>query len=177
MRLLLTGNPGVGKTTIIHAILAHLGQIQCAGFYTEESRHQGQRIAFNIVTLDGQRGTLAALGREEPRVGRYTVHVKEFERLALPQIMPDVSPADLYVIDEIGKMELMSRRFRISLIDLLARPTHLLATIAKKGNGFLEQIKGRNDIELLEVTRETRDRLTREITERTLREMAMIQPL
>ena len=172
MRLFLTGNPGVGKTTLIRAAVARLGHIQCAGFYTEEKRHQGRRIAFRIITLDGQEGTLAALGREPPTVGRYHVYVAEFERLALAQISPDIAAADLYVIDEVGKMELMSFAFRSAIVDLLARPTNMLATIAKRGKGFLEQIKCRNDVELLEVTRENRDRLAREIADRISRELA-----
>jgi len=70
------------------------------------------------------------------------------------------------VIDEIGKMELLSSKFRNKLIDLLARPSNIFATIAKKGKGFIEQLKARNDIELIEVTRENRDRLVGEIVRR-----------
>jgi nucleoside-triphosphatase THEP1 len=171
MRLLLTGNPGIGKTTVVRATLAHLEQVRCAGFFTEEQRHQGRRIAFKIVTLDGRKATLAAVGRKEPRVGKYTVRVEEFDEVALPQINADVTPAELYVIDEIGKMELMSRRFRACLTDLLARPTNLFATIAKKGKGFIEQIKARNDIDLIEVNYENRGHLARDIAARILREV------
>ncbi|MBI2087267.1 MAG: NTPase [Deltaproteobacteria bacterium] len=171
MRLLLTGLPGIGKTTVIRATLENLGDIRCAGFYTEEKRHGGQRTGFRITTLDGQERILASIDRgKAPSVGRYTVHIEEFERLALPVIDPEITPADLYVIDEIGKMELLSRRFRDKLVDLLARPANLLATIAKKGKGFIEQIKGRNDIELIEVTRDNRDRLPSEIAARILKE-------
>ena len=168
MRLLVTGNSGIGKTTVVRGTLAHLGQLRCAGFYTEERRHQGRRVAFKIVTLDGQEGNLATLGRKTPKVGKYEVHVEEFDRLVLPQIDPDATAAELYVIDEIGKMELMSPRFRAGLIDLLARPTHLFATIAKSGKGFLEQIKSRNDVELLEVNYQNRDRLPRAIAAKIL---------
>ena len=166
MRLFLTGIPGIGKTTLIRSILERLEEVRCAGFYTEEKRHGGQRIGFKIVTLDGLEGTLASIGRKEPTVGRYSVHVEEFEKLTLPQLDPATSPADLYVIDEIGRMELFSHKFRDSLVNLLARPSNLLATIAKKGAGFIDQIKARNDIELIEVTRENRDRLAGEILRR-----------
>lgn len=171
MRLLLTGLPGIGKTTVVRAALENLGDIRCAGFYTEEKRRGGQRTGFRIITLDGQEGILASIDLgKAPTVGRYTVHIEEFERLALPMIDPEITPADLYVIDEIGKMELLSRRFRDKLVDLLARPANLLATIAKKGKGFIEQIKGRNDIELIEVTRDNRDRLPSEVAVRILKE-------
>lgn len=170
MRLLLTGSPGIGKTTVIRETLRNLQDIDCAGFYTEESRSRGQRRGFKICTLDGQEGILASLGREKgPRVGRYTVHVGEFEELVLSRIDPERSPADLYVIDEIGKMELLSQRFRNGLIDLLARPSNLLATITKRGKGFVEQIKGRNDIELIEVTKENRNQLPKAIAKRIVK--------
>lgn len=172
MRLFLTGSPGVGKTTLIRAVLEGLEEINCAGFYTEEKRQRGQRVGFRIVTVDGQEGTLASIGRKPPTVGRYSIHVEEFEKLALPQLDPEMTPADLYVIDEIGKMELLSQKFRNKLIDLLAHPSNLLATIAKKGKGFIEQIKGRNDIELTEVTRENRDRLSEEIAKRMKAELS-----
>lgn len=172
MRLLLTGSPGIGKTTVIRATLRSLGGLKCAGFYTEERRHSGQRIAFKIITLDGQEGTLASIGRgREPIVGRYSIHIEEFEKLVLPRIDPERTPADLYIIDEIGKMELLSSRFRNKVIDLLAQPSNLLATIAKKGKGFVEQIKGRNDIELFEITREIRDRLPQQLATRILQEI------
>lgn len=174
MRVFLTGNPGIGKTTVIRSTLEGLRGIHCAGFYTEERRHQGRRIAFKIITLDGEEGTLASIERtteKRPTVGKYTVHVEEFEKLALPPIDPETTSADLYIIDEIGKMELLSQNFRAKIIDLLAQQSNLLATIAKRGKGFAEQIKGRNDIELIEVTRENRDYLPRQIAERILKEI------
>lgn len=169
MRLLLTGNPGIGKTTVIHRTLRGLHGIICAGFYTEEVREGGQRRGFKICTLDGEEGILASVGgRKGPRVGRYTVHLEEFEALALPVVDPERNPADLYVIDEIGKMELFSQRFSDALMRLLASPHHLLATIAKKGEGFIEQIKTRDDVELIEVTKENRDHLPQAIAQRLL---------
>jgi nucleoside-triphosphatase len=174
MRLFLTGNPGVGKTTLIRAVVESLENVTCAGFYTEEKRQRGQRIGFRIVTLDGREGTLASVGTKAPTIGRYSVHVEEFEKLVLPYLDPVMTPADLNVIDEIGKMELLSPNFRNKIIDLLAQPTNLLATIAKKGKGFIEQIKGRNDIELIEVTRINRDQLPQEIVRKIKTELGCL---
>ena len=163
MRLFLTGNPGVGKTTLIRAIAQRLEGIVCAGFYTEDTRQSSQRTGFRIVTLGGQEGTLATLGRQKPTVGKYSIHVEEFEKLVLMQLDQVTTPADLYVIDEIGKMEILSRQFRIRISELLAQSTNLLATITKKGNGFTDQLKRRSDIELIEVTRKNRDELPDEL--------------
>jgi nucleoside-triphosphatase len=122
------------------------------------------------VTIEGEEGMLASIDRgKPPAVGNYTVHGEEFETLAVPQIEMVFAHADLYVIDEIGRMELLSEKFRQSLLDLMARPSNLLATIALKGKGFIEQLKGRNDIELIQVTRENRDQLPREIADAYLK--------
>ncbi len=170
MRLLLTGIPGIGKTTIIRDVVKRLEGLKCAGFFTEERRRGGQRIGFKITTLAGAEGTLASLGGKiGPRVGRYTVHVEEFERLILPLLDPKITPADLYVIDEIGKMELLSEKFTKRLIELLTLPTNILATIAKKGAGLAEEIKERSDVELIEVTRENRGQLPDRLARRILR--------
>jgi nucleoside-triphosphatase len=163
MRLFLTGVPGVCKTTLICAIVKRLDELTCAGFYTEEKRQRGQRAGFRIVTLTGQEATLASLGRKAPTVGRYSIHIEEFEALVLSHLDPETTPADLYVIDEIGKMELLSSKFRSKIVDLLAQPTDLLATIARRSEGFIEQIKRRNDVELIEVTRKNRDHLPEDI--------------
>jgi nucleoside-triphosphatase len=163
MRLFLTGNPGVGKTSLIRAVAERLEGIVCAGFYTEEIRQGGQRSGFRIVTLDGHEATLASLGSQEPTVGKYSIHVEEFEKLVLRYLDPVTTPADLYVIDEIGKMELLSGQFRTRITELLAKPTNILATITKRGNGFIDQIKRRSDVEIIEVTRKNRDELPEEL--------------
>jgi nucleoside-triphosphatase len=174
MRLFLTGNPGVAKTTLVRAIVERLEEVTCAGFYTEEKRQRGQRIGFRVITLDGQEGSLASLGREKPTVGKYSIRVDEFEKLVLPELDTAVTAADLYVIDEIGKMELLSRHFRNRIIELLAQPTNLLATIAKRGRGFIEQIKGRTDVEIIEVTRNNRDELTNELVRKIRLELGKL---
>ena len=163
---MLTGNPGVGKTTLIHTIVQRLEGITCAGFYTEETRQGGQRTGFRIVTLDGLVGSLASLGTQKPTVGKYSVHVEAFEKLVLPYLDPVEPPVDLYVIDEIGKMELLSHRFRTRIIELLAQPLNLLATIAQRGNGLIDQIKQRSDVEIIQVTRENRGELPEELAQR-----------
>ena len=56
--LLLTGRPGVGKTTVVRRVVERLSR-PTGGFYTCELREGGRRTGFEIVTLDGQRATLS----------------------------------------------------------------------------------------------------------------------
>ena len=82
----LTGQPGVGKTTLLCGAVKKLvassptnnGGLPVAnGFYTEECRdQQGERVGFDVVTLDGRRGPLARAGnvkKGQPAVGKYAV--------------------------------------------------------------------------------------------------------
>ena len=70
--LLLTGHPGVGKTTVIRRVVAGLGAWRARGFTTEEIRVGGRRTGFRLETLDGRRETLARVDPRTPhRVGSY----------------------------------------------------------------------------------------------------------
>src|SRR6266480_93311 len=51
-KVLLTGRPGCGKTTLIKRVVNELAQ-PAGGFYTEEIRERGERVGFKIITLDG----------------------------------------------------------------------------------------------------------------------------
>ncbi|MGA9120758.1 MAG: nucleoside-triphosphatase [Bacteroidota bacterium] len=73
-RILLTGPPGCGKTTVVRKVADNLRN-GASGFYTEEIRDaKKQRTGFRVVTLDGMRGELAdKFSVHGPRVGSYRV--------------------------------------------------------------------------------------------------------
>jgi hypothetical protein len=45
-RTLITGKPGVGKTTLVQTIVARMTSVKMAGFYTAEIRSKGSRLGF-----------------------------------------------------------------------------------------------------------------------------------
>ena len=109
--ILLTGRPGVGKTTVIRELARRLEGRRLAGFYTEEIRSAGRRVGFRAVTLEGARTVISHVDiASRPRVGKYGVDVAAIDALAasILGLRPEI---DLYLIDEIGKMECLSERF------------------------------------------------------------------
>ena len=161
--ILLTGLPGTGKTTLIKKLSEELSGLASVGFYTEEIREGAVRKGFALISLDGKRGLLSHRETNSPyRVGKYGVDVKGFENF-LEGIAFLAPAAGLIIIDEIGKMECLSPIFRRMIKEILSSEKMLIATVALKGGGLIEEIKRRADVMLFEITQENRDSLLREI--------------
>jgi nucleoside-triphosphatase len=161
--VLLTGPPGVGKTTALRRTLALLEVAPLRGFYTEEVRSGGVRQGFRLVTFDGEARTIADAGRAgAPRVGKYGVDVAAIEAVSRRVLGPDAGVA-LFVIDEIGKMECLAAGFVAAVRGLLARSCPLLATVALRGEGLIEEVKRDPRARLVPLTRANRDRVPGEV--------------
>ena len=161
--LFVTGLPGTGKTTLIRNVLERLpAEVSMSGFFTAEIRESGERVGFTINTLDGRSGVLSHIRiGGGARIGRYGVDVRGFESLVLPLL--EARRAGFYVIDEIGKMECLSRAFCDAVKALLDSESLVLGTVALKGGGFIAEVKARSDVTLCEVTVKNRDRFVDEI--------------
>ena len=161
--LLITGLPGVGKTTLIKTVSEELRYLHPAGFYTAEIREEGIRKGFELVSLEGRRGVLSHIDIKSPyRVSRYKVDIRGFEDF-LDGISFFDDSTGLVIIDEIGKMECFSDQFKKLIKELLDSEKWVIATIALKGSGLIEEIKKRQDVKLFEITKGNRDFLLREI--------------
>jgi nucleoside-triphosphatase len=160
-QILLTGRPGVGKTTALvrtAELLAARG-IPTAGCYTEELRRQGRRVGFRGVPLTGgEPCVIAHLDLPAPRVGRYGVDVAAIDRLAARHLQPDADRGVVVLVDEIGRMECLSRDFVHRVRALLDSPTPLLATVGRAGADFMHEVR-RRDALLTTVTESNRDRI------------------
>ncbi|XP_029135731.1 cancer-related nucleoside-triphosphatase isoform X1 [Labrus bergylta] len=180
----LTGPPGVGKTTLVQKACEALASsgVGVEGFYTEEVREGGRRVGFDVVTVRGERGRLSRIrdasapshGRREYTVGQYVVDLSSFENMALPLFRNVGSAADegsrkVFVIDEIGKMELFSQSFIRAVRQTLdSSSCTILGTIpVPKGKplGLVEEVRGRRDVKVftVSVSKENRNSLLQDV--------------
>ncbi|PRQ57280.1 putative hydrolase [Rosa chinensis] len=129
---------GVGKTTLIVKVFETLKSsnpnLKIQGFYTSEVRQGGERVGFQVVTLDGRTAPLASsiISSPEslrwPNVGKYKVDVASFESMAIPELQVR-EDTDLFIIDEVSKMELFGSSFFPAVLRVLESNVPVLASV------------------------------------------------
>ena len=150
---LLTGKPGTGKTSLIKQVVARLGD-KAGGFYTEEIRTQGLRKGFRLVTLDGQDAILAHIDIHNPyQVSKYGVDIDSLDRVGVSALRQAAQQCDIVVVDEIGKMELLSANFREAILQIIDSGKKVLGTIMLNANPWADAIKQKPQVNLITVTR------------------------
>ena len=160
----LTGRPGVGKTTVLLRAAEKLKSkgLKIGGFISREVREAGFRVGFKIIDLgSGREGWLAHVNQPSgPRVGKYRVCMRDLEAVGVAAIREAISQAEIIVIDEVGPMELHSQPFREAVLSALDSDKIILGTIHHRVRGpFIDGIRKRDDVEVIEVTPRNRDEL------------------
>ncbi len=165
--LLLTGRPGIGKTTVIKAVAELLGE-RAGGFYTEEIRGPGGRKGFRLVTLDGQETVMAHVnlrGRGRPRVSRYGVDVGAIEQVGVAALRRVMQKQQVVIVDEIGKMELFCGPFKEAVLQAVGGPYTVVATVMTKPNPWVDSLKTLPLVEVWEVTVRNRGKMAEQVIE------------
>lgn len=132
-RIFLTGAPGCGKSTVVEKVLKELKRkrLKIAGILTPEIRKDA-REGFEIIDItSGHREIMAAVGiKSKFKVSKYGVDVPAIERV-LEKFEASFKAADIIVLDEIGKMEYCSEKFKKVLQEILKSKKPLLATVGR----------------------------------------------
>jgi nucleoside-triphosphatase len=160
---LLTGPPGVGKTTLIKEAITAIEQ-RAGGFYTREMRSQGVRQGFEIVTLDGASAILASIDFHGPcRVSKYGVMADNLDNVGVAALRRATKECAIVVVDEIGKMELFSPAFREAVLEALDSGKKLLGTIMLAPHPWADRIKQDPRVEVVMVSRANHQQVAQEL--------------
>jgi nucleoside-triphosphatase len=162
--LILTGNPGIGKTTVLMKTVNALKGRRYAvgGMISREVREGGRRVGFEILDLNsGRRGWLAHVNQKKgPQVGRYRVNIEDLNTVGAQVISYAVEKCDIIAIDEVGPMELFSEKFKEVVHRSLDSRKLVIAVVHWKAkDALIREAKSRQDSETTVVTIENRDKL------------------
>ena len=171
--LLLTGNSGVGKTTVLIKIVNSLKAegISVGGMISREAREGNSRVGFEIINLtNNRRGWLAHVTqRTGPKIGKYHVNLEDLENIGAKAISEAVEKCGAVAIDEIGPMELFSQKFKQAVTKALESKKLVLAVVhAKARDQLINEVKRREDAEVFTVTLANRDILSEELRKQAL---------
>jgi nucleoside-triphosphatase len=157
IRILITGQPGCGKTTLIKKVARSIS-IPFCGFFTNEIRKKGKRAGFEIESFAGNKAVMSHLDiKSSFRVGRYGVDIESIDRIAVFEVEIALSENRLLIVDEIGKMELFSERFRDLILKVFQREIPFVGTILYKPHPFCDRLKCSSGVKLLTLRKSNQD--------------------
>ena len=171
--ILLTGRPGIGKTTLILKVVKTLN-VDARGFYTQEIRKGNARVGFEIVEIGSdhaRRGVFAHTDfNKRYKVGRYGVNISILEDIGVKTIDKGIEEKKVIIIDEIGKMELFHSEFLKILERIIDSDNIVLATISYRMTELLAKFGNRSDALIFNLENAPKDtRKRKELKEKILK--------
>lgn len=171
--LLLTGSPGVGKTTVLLKVVDALKDkgYSVGGMISREVRSCGTRVGFEILDLStNRRGWLAHVNQKVgPQVGKYRVNLEDLDAVGAEAILKAVRECDVVAIDEIGPMELFSEKFRLAVEKAVESSKPIIGVVHWKArHRLINKVKARGDVEICAVTYENREKIHETIVEKAI---------
>jgi nucleoside-triphosphatase THEP1 len=159
MKLLLTGLPGTGKTTILQSVI---DEVDCDWVISEEMRDSHKdRTGFKAKNSLGCNITFAHKTDiiSDLRTGNYAVDVNAINAIFTKGIYDALgNTSSLLIFDEIGRMQMLSAEFQIAIEKLFTSDKTFLATI-RYGDEWTDAFIQSDGTLLFVLTTENRQRI------------------
>jgi len=133
-KILITGPPRCGKSKLISKLIEYYTvkkNYSIYGFLTPEVKKSGTRIGFDIQDIfSKEREVFARVGNynTQNKLGKYEIFLEGLEKIISNFETTQFHQIDLFIIDEIGKMELFSKKFQDFILRIFASDLSIIAT-------------------------------------------------
>lgn len=151
----------MGKSTLVQKA-AEATKVKVGGVLARDKRVKDRRVGFELLDLgSGRTGMLADETGNGPQLGKYRVRLDDLDQIGAKAI-EDALKADLIVVDEVGPMELSSRRFIGAVEKAIASNKPMLVVLHEWSVHPLAK-KIRKSFRIITVTRDNRDAVKEEL--------------
>ena len=160
--IFLTGEVGIGKSTVIQEILSLLPSIVCGGFRTVSAAPVSEGVLLDVfiekawekTPHDKEHLVGSRLGD-----GHFIPYPDVFNKVGASILYHPPLGARLVLMDELGVMESSAKEFQHVVLNSLDGPLPVLGVIKPKHTDFLDAIRNHDRSEIFEVTENNRSTL------------------
>ncbi|MCD6309750.1 MAG: hypothetical protein J7M18_03485 [Candidatus Eremiobacteraeota bacterium] len=158
--ILITGEIGTGKSTLIQRVLGILSPDEVVGLFT--TKRPGSRN-FEVVISGFHKNEEMLIGRHESGRGMIPVPTGFFH-LGV-RLLDNVKGSSFLVIDELGFLENSAPCFRYYVFKAIDRVKNGILVLRDVRTPFLEAIRKTPGTRLFNITRENRNEILNEVLE------------
>ena len=158
MNIFLTGQPQVGKSTIINKFLKSHDNVTVGGFKTISNFKKGIGVYGGVYIIPAHLNNPDY--SEKSLVGNRVLKPKSFPDnfdLKGVEILQNSQNNDLILMDEIGFMETKALKFSESILNILNGDTPVIGVVKPMNKGLPLKVKEHPKTVLLEITKENRE--------------------
>lgn len=151
--IILTGDIGCGKSTLVQKILRELN-IPFTGIFCHALFRDDVKVGYGLkIPGINELQIFAHVDiKSAQHMQKFGVELKPFEKAALVIRKSVASPPQLFVIDEIGIMEQSAIEYQQAVRRLLDSNIATLLVVQRRANYFWKDTKKRQDVIVFELT-------------------------
>ena len=168
MKVLLTGKPGAGKSVTLNKIVDMIGRNRCAGLITTEILENSERVGFKTHALYSDEDFILAHKTFDKKyaVEDFGVNVEDLDRVFAKEAETILNNDNIkfIIIDEIGRMQALSDKFKETLDKLADCSKVMIGTVCYEDEiDYIRDFKKRNDVTIYTLDLDNRDVMPIEI--------------
>lgn len=162
--IFLTGDVGIGKTTVLRKVINRTDGYYGGYLGSSVSDDRFKHISINSLMNLSRKYDLAKIDFIKQRP--VYINREIFDENLSDEIMESLEKRDILVFDELGRFEEESEEFKSAVHKALDSEKLVLGVLKKHDGDFVNSVKNREDVMVVEVTEENRDNLYLKLLDR-----------